>query len=148
MQCITALYIEQTILPLRNYDIGLHTKLDERCFQIYLSRRSRFRFIAFSPSISILGYALKMSKRIVSKLFPSLFFPFFLHPLRPSDFRSRILGKFEGEVRSRCSARSCICTKTMPLSTSLRINLPQSIPSFISLARINRSVEKYGRSRV
>lgn len=105
-------------------------------------------FIAFSPSISILGYALKMSKRIVSKLFLSLFFPFFLHPLRPSDFRSRILGKFGGEVRSRCSARSCICTKTMPLSTSLRINLPQSVPSFISLARINRSVEKYGRSRV
>lgn len=56
--------------------------------------------------------------------------PFF-SLIRSSDFSQP---KKEA-ILSRCSARSRIRTNTMPLSPSLRINLP---PCFISFARINR----------
>lgn len=65
------------------------------------------------------------------RIFSSFSSPFFLL-IRSSDFSQPL--KKEA-ILSRCSARSCIRTNTMPLSPSLRINLP---PCFISFARINR----------
>lgn len=104
MQCITALYIEQTILPLRNYDIGLLEIRRALLFPKLSSFYARtgggvhFRFLSFffffRPYRSI-GYALKMSKRI------GFFLSLFLFIPEPSDFAAGNLGKLGGEEAGR-----------------------------------------------